>query len=102
MPIPFTLYRIGMKPVQLDHHAPPEIEQKAQELIDAGCAFDVEILRTHETSFTCMDFSKDVDEPKLMAIQVCEADADADALNKHIVALINNAHHKLMSRGKTE
>jgi hypothetical protein len=67
MSIPFTQYLLPngrQRPMTID--MPEDVEKKAHALIERGCHFDIEILRTEEVSMTC----ECGDE--MLACEICE------------------------------
>lgn len=69
--IPFTQYlRPDGRRILVKVERPPEIEAKAQAILDAGFVFECEILRNGHVSFTISDPKEEED----VAIELCVND----------------------------
>lgn len=71
MPIPFTQFMPPFgekKPTSITR--PPDIEAAAMKLIDAGCRFEAEVLRTGEVSFEVVGPEDDHGDPRSLAMEV--------------------------------
>lgn len=81
MPIPFTQFLMpdGRRThVEIDR--PPEIEAKAHSLIQCGCRFEIEMLRTGQISMTV-----ERGEDETLAIEVCPNGPDVPVCVDRIV-----------------
>lgn len=95
--IPFTQYHLpdGRKE-QIELAANEKTTQRANELIAAGCHFDMEVLRTEMVSLTCE--KDDLDDP-LVGIQLCSK--DTAMIFKTVEKLVNESY-RTMKKGWEE
>jgi hypothetical protein len=91
MAIQFTQYLLpNGRRRQIEIERPDDIEAMAQILVDHGCFFDAEVLRTDHVSLTCEH------DDDLIAIQVCPNDENVP---RAVDNLVRDAYEKVVQNG---
>jgi len=93
MSIPFTQYVLpnGRKePTSIE--TSKEVDKIAHDLIDAGCRFDIEILRTGQVSMTCEREPENEEDDGILSMEICE---NGPKIINAVTKLVNNASKSL-------
>ena len=95
--IPFTQYMLpnGAKK-EVGFQVDNEIQLLADDLLKAGCHFDVEVLRTGLVSMTCENEGELFEDNPVLSIKISRN--DPQDLTRNVVLLVKNAHAYLKEK----